>query len=431
MELIYQVLPRCWGKGRFSDWDKPAFDYLKSLGITCIWYTGVIRHSSGKTYVKGNPGSPYSIVDYRDVNPYLADSEKARMSEFRSLVKRTHAAGLKVLIDFVPNHVSPDCRDVPTLDHCDYDWTDTRKIDYGRREAWDAMLDIALFWAGQGIDGFRCDMVEMVPPEFMAFLISGVRSKYPSAMFVAELYDRNNYRRYIEELGFDLLYDKSGWYDSVRAILCSGASARALTWNWQYLQDLQPRMLNFLENHDEQRLASPYFASDPHKAFAALAAGALFNGASFMLYSGQELGEKASEGHEGRTSIFNWSHPRSISRLCSDISGLGGLQKKELAVLERYRSILSLCSEPVFREGRSYDLCWCNGDRINPDRHFAFLRYLDGDARLVFCNFSDAPAKADIYLPDDLRAQLPGCPSHAVVRARPWDAAIICLSLQV
>lgn len=430
MEVVYQVLPRCWGKGRFSDWDKPAFNYLKSLGVTCIWYTGIIRHSSGEPYVKGNPGSPYSIVDYRDVNPYLADSAETRMDEFRSLVKRTHAAGMKVLIDLVPNHVSPDCRDVPILDRCDYDWTDTRKIDYGRREAWDAMLDIALFWAGQGVDGFRCDMVEMVPPEFMAFLIAGVRGRYPDAMFVAELYDRNNYRRYIGELGFDLLYDKSGWYDSVRAIICSGASARALTWNWQFLQDLQPRMLNFLENHDEQRLASSYFASDARKGFAALAAGALFNGASFMLYSGQELGEKAPEGHEGRTSIFDWSHPGSIVRLCSDISGLGGLLKKEKAVLERYRSILLHCSEPVFSEGKTYDLCWCNGGRINPDRHFVFLRYLHDEARLVFCNFSDSPAKAEIFLPDDLRAQLPRCPEKATVRARAWDAAIICLYLQ-
>lgn len=430
MELIYQVLPRCWGKGGFSDWDKPAFDYLKALGITCIWYTGIIRHSTGKPYVKGNPGSPYSISDYRDVNPYLAASEATRMREFRSLVRRTHAAGMKVLIDLVPNHVSPDCRDVPTLDRCDYDWTDTRKIDYSRREAWDAMLDIALFWAEKGIDGFRCDMVEMVPSEFMAFLIAGVKKKYPSFLFVAEVYDRNNYRRYIDGVGFDLLYDKSGWYDSVRAIMCSGASARALTWNWQFLQDMQPRMLNFLENHDEQRLASHFFASDARKGYAALAAGALFNGASFMLYSGQELGESAPEGHEGRTSIFNTAHPGSLVRLCSDISGLSGLRKKELAVLERYRSILSHCAEPVFREGKTYDLCWCNEERINPDRHFAFLRYREGEASLVFCNFSDSPAKADLILPEDLRAQIPGCPSHASVRARAWDAAIICISLQ-
>ena len=125
--IIYQVLPRLWGRGRFSDWDVPAFSYLKTLGITHVWYTGVIRHSTGKPWVKGDPGSPYSIEDYRDVNPYLADNPDDRLDEFKSLIKRSHDAGLSVIIDFIPNHVAPDCKDVPVLDRCDYDWTDTRK----------------------------------------------------------------------------------------------------------------------------------------------------------------------------------------------------------------------------------------------------------------------------------------------------------------
>ena len=222
------------------------------------------------------------------------------MDEFEKLVGRTHKAGLKVIIDYVPNHVSPDCPDLPKCNFCDYDWTDTLKVDYSHPDTYRKMLEILLFWAGKGVDGFRCDMVEMVPPEFLEWLIAEVRRVYPEMLFIGEVYDRNNYRRFIKELGFDLLYDKSGFYDHVRAIICNGASARNLTRNWQSLQDLQPNMLNFLENHDEQRFASPYFAGDARKAFPALAVGALFNGASFMIYAGQEVGADAAEGAEGR-----------------------------------------------------------------------------------------------------------------------------------
>ena len=167
MEVIYQVLPRIWGKGKFSDWDAKMFNYLKSLQVTAVWYTGIIRHANGKPFVKGEPGSPYSIEDYHDVNPYLAEDPDARMDEFRRLVVRTHKAGLKVIVDYVPNHVSPDCADLPKCAYCDFDWTDTLKVDYSHPETYGKMLEILLFWAEKGVDGFRCDMVEMVPPEFL------------------------------------------------------------------------------------------------------------------------------------------------------------------------------------------------------------------------------------------------------------------------
>ena len=92
--IIYQVLPRLWGNGRFSDWGDAELAYLRSLGISHVWFTGVPRHARGKPFVKGDPGSPYAIEDYYDVNPYLADKEENRMAEFESLVRRVHAAGM-------------------------------------------------------------------------------------------------------------------------------------------------------------------------------------------------------------------------------------------------------------------------------------------------------------------------------------------------
>ena len=168
--IIYQVLTRLWGRGLFQSFDKASFDYFKSLGVTHIWYTGIIRHASGKDFVKGNPGCPYSISDYFDVNPYLAKDPGRRIDEFRNLVRRTHRAGLKVLIDFIPNHVSRDyCDERGGIARCgyfDYDWSDTDKIDYNAPGTWEKMRDILLYWLGMGVDGFRCDMIELVPRDF-------------------------------------------------------------------------------------------------------------------------------------------------------------------------------------------------------------------------------------------------------------------------
>ena len=423
--IIYQVLPRLWGGGKFSDFGDAAFEYLRSLSVDAVWYTGVPRHSAGKSYTKGNAGSPYSIEDYRDVNPYLADSPERRIEEFGALVSRTHAAGMKVFIDLVPNHASPDCRDVPLLGRYDFDWEDTRKIDYSRREAWDAMLGIVLFWAQRGVDGMRCDMVELVPREFLGWLISRVKEKYPNFVFIAEAYDRCNYRPLIEEAGFDLLYDKSGFYDIARAIISGRESARRLTSNWQELSRLQGNMLNFLENHDEQRIASPYFAGKPSKAYAALGYGALFNDASFMIYAGQELGETASEGYEGRTSIFDFVKVRSLRCLHSFLDGKKPLAKTQSAVLQKYRNVLSYARQ--FGGRRNWDLCYCQSaeDGFDFDRHSAFLRFDAGSgADAVLCNFSGSHARLRLRIPEELQRNF-GLKPYADVSAGAFDCSVV------
>ena len=386
--IIYQMLPRLWGNiggknikngtlkdngcGKFSSIDTISLEYLRSLGVSHVWYTGIIRHAtaedsagctpSSADWVKGRAGSPYSITDYYDVNPYLADEPENRMEEFHKLVGRTHAAGLKVIIDFVPNHVARDygrfaaAHPAPTgmaalgesddksvhwKDSNDFfyypgiplalpiqnqiymempamasgnsytsspgvnDWYDTIKLNYcdTHTETWEKMYDIVNFWAGQGVDGFRCDMVELVPPAFFKWLISRIKKDRPDLLFVAEVYQKTLYSKYIREIGFDLLYDKSGIYDTLRAIVEKNAkdsgvpvedwqSAKRITWNWQSLGDLQPYMLNFLENHDEQRFASDFFGCDARNSYAALYTALYLNNAPFMLYAGEEVGEQ-------------------------------------------------------------------------------------------------------------------------------------------
>lgn len=416
---IYQVLPRIWGRGKFSDWKSDSFKYVRSLGVDYIWLTGVIRHASGQPFVKGDPGCPYSISDYYDVNPYLADKESERMDEFKKLLKRTHNAGLKVIIDFVPNHIACNYSDshvgIPHFNYCDYDWTDTLKIDYSHPGTWETMLSILRFWARCGVDGFRCDMVELVPVEFFGWAITELKKEFPDLTFIAEVYDTDNYPKYLNEGHFDLLYDKSGIYDTLRSIICNRDSAEGLTRNWQRLGWMQPHMLNFLENHDEQRLASPLFAGSADKGYAALAAAALFNDASFMLYAGQEVGEDASESDNGRTSIFNWTNVNVLGR------------RRGNNTLKRYREILSYLSRPAFRDGRNWDLCYCNNSEGGFDRtrHFAFLRFNDSECWLAVCNFSETAAELVIRIPEEAKKQCHPSRDSIEINVGAYDATIV------
>ena len=503
--IIYQMLPRLWGNiggknikngtlkdngcGKFSSIDTISLEYLRSLGVSHVWYTGIIRHAtaedsdgctpSSADWVKGRAGSPYSITDYYDVNPYLADEPENRMEEFHKLVERTHAAGLKVIIDFVPNHVARDygrfaaAHPAPTgmaalgesddksvhwKDSNDFfyypgiplalpiqdqtymempamasgnsytsspgvnDWYDTIKLNYcdTHTETWEKMYDIVNFWAGQGVDGFRCDMVELVPPAFFKWLISRIKKDRPDLLFVAEVYQKTLYSKYIREIGFDLLYDKSGIYDTLRAIVEKNAkdsgvpvedwqSAKRITWNWQSLGDLQPYMLNFLENHDEQRFASDFFGCDARNSYAALYTALYLNNAPFMLYAGEEVGERGMDnegfsGRDGRTSIFDWWAPSSLTRLYKYIHGeKEALAPEEETMLDTYRKALKFAAEDnAVSKGTVYDLCYCNyaSDGFNPDRHFAFLRDFEDETLLIVCNFSKNDADMKISIPE-------------------------------
>ncbi|MCI6758985.1 MAG: alpha-amylase family glycosyl hydrolase [Bacteroides sp.] len=503
--IIYQMLPRLWGNiggenikngtlkdngcGKFSSIDTISLEYLRSLGVSHVWYTGIIRHAtaedsdgctpSSADWVKGRAGSPYSITDYYDVNPYLADEPENRMEEFHKLVERTHAAGLKVIIDFVPNHVARDygrfaaAHPAPTgmaalgesddksvhwKDSNDFfyypgiplalpiqnqtymempamasgnsytsspgvnDWYDTIKLNYcdSHTETWEKMYDIVNFWAGQGVDGFRCDMVELVPQAFFKWLISRIKKDRPNLLFVAEVYQKTLYSKYIREIGFDLLYDKSGIYDTLRAIVEKNAkdsgvpvedwqSAKRITWNWQSLGDLQPYMLNFLENHDEQRFASDFFGCDARNSYAALYTALYMNNAPFMLYAGEEVGERGMDnegfsGRDGRTSIFDWWAPSSLTRLYKYIHGeKKALTPEEETMLDTYREALKFAAEDnAVSKGTFYDLCYCNyaSDGFNPDRHFAFLRDFEDETLLIVCNFSKNDADMKISIPE-------------------------------
>lgn len=432
-QIIYQALPRLWGKGHFSDWTGKAFSYLKTLGVDYLWLTGVPRHESGTPFTKGCPGSPYAIIDWYDVNPYLADNENKRMHEFELLIKRAHIAGIKIMIDYIPNHVGRSyAGDLPCFDHCDGDWTDTRKVNWNDPSTVDKMVDILCFWANKGIDGFRCDMVELVSADALGEVVRRTRSAFPGLVFVAETYVKENYRRYLSTSSIDILYDKSGSYDILRAISNGNCSATALTSNWQWQAEIQDAMLNFLENHDEQRLASRFWNNGRRYPWAELAFSVLFNKASFMLYYGQEWMDDAAETDNGRTSIYDFTSPSGVRRAAhfartgKAIKLNDAADTDSLDCYRRYLELMQTAASPLMRQGSNWDLCYLQNDcKWNRDNMFAFARYDDGHgAAVVICNFSDSDTELSVRLPEELLKYTGGMRSINM-EARAGDYSII------
>ena len=490
--IIYQMLPRLWGEGKFSSVDDSSLDYFRELGATHIWYTGIPRHSTGKPFVKGRPGSPYAVCDWFDTNPYLADNEDERMAELEGLFRRTREHGLKIVIDFIPNHTGRDYgrvrarKDIPYLgdsddvthhwiESNDYyyypdealklpvrqgrykefparasgnsfapapgagDWYDTIRLNYcsWHTATWDKMLAVLDFWAEKGVDAFRCDMVEMVPVEFFEWAIAETKARHPGTVFIAEIYQKANYRRYLDA-GFDSLYDKSGLYDILRGITMdsvgiepqapfSGHSAAQASRHLYELGSDAPRMLNFLENHDEQRLASPYFALSPQNGFAALGASLLSKTSPFMLYFGQETGEGAPESADGRTSIFDAKPVKGLQELSSFARGKQQLSAGKAAVLERYRYLLSLASEDVISKGVDWDLGYCNAasEGFDRSRHMVFMRSYAGRSLLILCNFAATDANVRLLIPEEAAAALCVSPGTVEISAPALDCKIV------
>ena len=425
-------MPRLWGKGHFSDWTGKAFSYLKTLGVDYLWLTGVPRHESGTPFTKGCPGSPYAIIDWYDVNPYLADNEDKRMHEFELLIKRAHLAGIKIMIDYIPNHVGRSyAGDLPCFDHCDGDWTDTRKVNWNDPSTVDKMVDILCFWANKGIDGFRCDMVELVSADALGEVVRRTRSAFPGLVFVAETYVKENYRRYLSTSSIDILYDKSGSYDILRAISNGNCSATALTSNWQWQAEIQDAMLNFLENHDEQRLASRFWNNGRRYPWAELAFSVLFNKASFMLYYGQEWMDDAAETDNGRTSIYDFTSPSGVRRAAhfartgKAIKLNDAADTDSLDCYRRYLELMQTAASPLMRQGSNWDLCYLQNDcKWNRDNMFAFARYDGHGAAVVICNFSDSDTELSVRLPEELLKYTGGMRSINM-EARAGDYSII------
>lgn len=503
--LIYQIFTRLFGNrsyncvengtlaengcGKMSFFDDSVLRRIKKLGVTHVWYTGVIRHASKTDYsafgipcqhpavVKGRAGSPYAIVDYYDIDPDLADDVDRRMEEFEALLQRSHKAGLKVIIDFVPNHVARQYKSVKKPDgvkdfgetddvnkgfypdnnfyycpnesfapyfdlkgeaddsyseypakatgndHFDNhpginDWYETVKLNYGIDycdaggrsyhfapvpDTWHKMRDILSFWAAKGVDGFRCDMAEMVPSEFWYWCIGKIKTDYPDIVFIGEVYNPSLYRSYLGS-GFDYLYDKVGMYDCLCRVICGESAASDITYQWQSVDDIKEHMLYFLENHDERRLASDFLSGNAYKALPAVVVSALLYNNPFMLYAGQEFGERGMDkegfsGLDGRTTIFDYW---TVASLYNGYVNRRKLTSDEKRLEKAYSAILNIAKkEKAVSEGMFFDLMYVNpkSDIFDSHRQYAFLRKADNEVLLVVVNFSDSDVTCGVNIP--------------------------------
>jgi glycosidase len=239
-------------------------------------------------------------------------------------------------------------------------------------------------------------MAEMVPAEFWAYATKVVKSKYKQLVFIGEVYNPGEYRHYLAS-GFDWLYDKVGMYDTMRAVICHHAPASAISHAWQATDDIRDHMLYFLENHDEQRVASDFFAASGWKGVPGMIASLLMQQNPFMLYAGEEYGERGMDregfsGNDGRTTIFDYW---SIDTLCRAASKK--LTEEEEKIFSIHQKTLQLArKEKAVAEGLSFDLMYVNQ---HLQRQYAFLRKADNELLLVVVNFEDQEAVIDVTIP--------------------------------
>ncbi len=538
---VYQVFTRLFGNtndtnkpwgtledngvGKFNDFSDEALKAIKDLGITHVWYTGVLHHAMVTDYsvigipgddpdvVKGRAGSPYSVKDYYNVNPDLAMDPGLRMEEFEALIERTHKHGMKVIIDIVPNHVArvyhsvtnppgvedfgasddlsreylkdnnfyyipgqpfrvPEWRDgYQVLGGEDYsdadgyfnenpakwtgngsrspqpdmnDWYEAVKINFGVNpegkndfdalpagygiepfhvhhaywidkqvpDSWMKYRDIALYWLDKGVDGFRYDMAEMVPVEFWSYMNSSIKMIKPDAFLLAEIYQPHIYRDYIRKGKMDYLYDKVQLYDSLKAIMQGHGSTDAIVHIQNELADIEHHMLHFLENHDEQRIASPEFAGDARLGMPAMVVSATIGSSPTMLYFGQNVGEPGNEepgfGAPSRTSIYDYIgvpyHQRWMNGGKFDGAALSDKERKlnefYVTLLNFTKNSKALTGE--YREIHSYNrehTQWYN------DRIFSYVRWKGEERLIILANFDpDHSFGFELQLPEEIIA---------------------------
>lgn len=517
--IIYQIIPRLFanfnetrkyngtkaenGCGKMADINDKALKSIADLGATHVWYTGIIRHATAElnspAITKGLAGSPYAITDYYDVNPDLAVNENKRMEEFEQLVARTHAAGLDVLIDFVPNHVAREyhsthkpkgIEDLGEGDHPEWafsplnnfyylpgqpltmdidlkgyqeypakvtgndcfsshpsntDWYETVKLNYGVfyqgggekqffpiPSTWKKMVDILLFWASKKINGVRVDMAEMVPVEFFQWAIDKVKKKYPEFIFIGECYDPSRYDAYLKA-GFDYLYDKVGMYDYLRGVTSKNWPVEGITAQWmQHSGERLNHMLYFLENHDEQRIASGFFCGDGTCAEPAMIVAATLNQCAVMVYMGQELGERGMDmegfsGIDGRTTIFDYWGIKSIQAWANKGQYDGANLSEEQRDLRLfYQRLLTIARDnKAVQKGLMYDITYAQGEGFNKHEQYAFIRHWEDETLLVIINFHDREQHMRVRIPNDAFVylgidEIKSCQATDLLRGEKW-----------
>jgi glycosidase len=547
--VVYQVFTRLFGNkntnnkpwgtieengvGKFNDFTPLALQEIKALGVNYIWYTGVPHHAVIRDYtsigvsnddpdvVKGRAGSPYAVKDYYNVNPDLAVDPANRLAEFEALIARTHDAGMKVIIDIVPNHIArkyegknnpagvkdfgadddqtveykrdnnfyyiPNTKfetpDIPkplngeehALSDAKFqeypakwtgngsrmakpdknDWYETVKVNYGIRpdgtkdfpelpadfstksvqehfefwkdkevpDSWKKFKSIALYWTAKGVDGFRYDMAEMVPYEFWSYMNSAIKIANKDAFLMAEVYNPAEYRNYIHLGKMDYLYDKVETYDKLKDVIQGRSWPDDLTHIQNSMKDIEHHMLHFLDNHDEQRVASPEFAGSGAKGKPMMVVSATISTSPTMIYFGQEVGEAGDEnagfGTRSRTSIFDYIGVPAHQKWMNGGKFDGGqLNDGEKDLRDFYKRLLNFTINSNALMGNYEDLQFYN--RSNTANYdplvYSYTRWSANEKLIIVSNFSsEQTSEFDLKIPADIIRKWSLADGHYVV----------------
>ncbi len=472
------------GVTKFKDINEKALKEIKKFGYSHIYATGLIEHATMEDLtalgipkdhpdvVKGRCGSPFAVKDYYDVNPFFATKPAKRMDEFEAMLARIHKNGLKLIMDFVPNHVArvyhsdmkpagvrdfgedddttkafdphnnfyylpntqfqiPDGVESPVKADAPYaespakasgndvftakpsidDWFETVKLNYGVDilngrsrhfdpipSTWLKMVEILKYWSAKGVDGFRCDMAEMVPAEFWQYATQEIKKEFPHIIFIAEIYNPREYHNYIKVGGFDYLYDKVGLYDGLRRLVenSPNGTVEDITRVWQHESgDIAEHMLRFLENHDEHRINTPVFSKGyPFTAVPAMVVTATLHTGPVMIYFGQELGEKAADREgfnqaDDRTTMFDFWGVDTHQRWMNGGKFDGALlTPEEVRLRTFYKDLLQLVNQSeAIQKGSFFDLQYIQGNHYDRRKVYSYLRYSENQKILIVCNF--------------------------------------------
>ena len=284
---------------------------LKELGVDVLWLMPM--YEIGTVERKGTLGSYYAISDYKKVNP-----EFGTMEDFEHLLAVAHQMGFKVILDWVANQTAPDHvwmtekpagfyeRDAEGNAIWEYDWTDTRSLNYENQEVWWAQDDAMRFWLEKGVDGFRCDAAGEVPAEFWYAIMPKMNKDYPEAYFLAEA-ERDNLAD--SRTTFDANY---AW--ELHHLLNSLAQGSKTPADLkEYLDRDAARFpkeafrLTFTSNHDENSWAGTEFEREGKAADACAVLCFTLPASQPLIYTGQEIGLSRRLAFFEKDPITDWS----------------------------------------------------------------------------------------------------------------------------
>ena len=276
--------------------------------------------------------------------------------------------------------------------------------------SWIKFRDIALYWTAKGVDGFRYDMAEMVPYEFWSYMNSSIKMKNSDALIIAEVYNPKEYRNYIHLGKMDYLYDKVETYDYLKDIIQGKKSPDGLSDIQKNLADIEHNMLHFLDNHDEQRLASPEFAGTPEKGKPLMVVSATIGTSPAMIYFGQEVGEAGNEnggfGTRSRTSIFDYVGVPNHQRWMNGGKFDGGqLSQSEKDLRDFYKRLLNFTKNSSALMGKFEEIQSANRNKTDGYKEgiYSYVRYSATEKLVVINNFSwVSDATFDIKIPAEI-----------------------------